>query len=62
MVFLRFLVAFLALWLLGLLVAYVVTKNRRYLRIAWLTLQVAVLIAVALMLLYLFERVLLFVV
>ena len=61
MVFLRFLVAFLALWLLGLGVAFVVTRNRRYLRIAWLTLQVALLLAVALMLLYLFERVLLFV-
>ena len=59
MVFLRFLGAFLALWLLGLGVAYLVTRNRRYLRIAWLTVQVGVLIAVALMLLYLFERVLL---
>ena len=59
MVFLRFLVAFLCLWLVGLGIAYLVTKNRRYLRIAWLTLQVAVLLAVALMLLYLFERVLL---
>ena len=59
MVFLRFLVAFLVLWLLGLGVAYVVTKNKRYPRIAWLTVQVAVLLAVALMLLYLFERVLL---
>ena len=59
MVFLRFLVAFLALWLVGLGVAYVVTRNKRYLRIAWLTLQIAVLLAVALMLLYLFERVLL---
>jgi hypothetical protein len=58
-VFLRFLGAFLALWLLGLGVAYLVTRNRRYLRIAWLTVQVGVLIAVALMLLYLFERVLL---
>jgi len=59
MIFLRFLVAFLCLWLVGLGIAYLVTKNRRYLRIAWLTLQVAVLLAVALMLLYLFERVLL---
>jgi hypothetical protein len=58
-IFLRFLGAFLCLWLVGLGVAYLVTKNRRYLRIAWLTLQVAVLLAVALMLLYLFERVLL---
>ena len=59
MVFLRFLAAFLALWLVGLGVAYLVTKNRRYLVIAWLTLQIGLLIAIALMLLYLFERVLL---
>lgn len=59
MVFLRFLGAFLVLWLIGLAVAYLVTRNRRYLRIAWLTVQVGVLIAVALMLLYLFERALL---
>lgn len=59
MVFLRFLAAFLALWLVGLGVAYLVTKNRRYLVIAGLTLQIGLLIAIALMLLYLFERVLL---
>lgn len=59
MVFLRFLAGFLVLWLAGLGVAYLLTRNRRYLKIAWLTLQVGVLIAVALMLLYLFERVLL---
>ena len=59
MVFLRFLAAFLALWLVGLGVAYVLTKNRRYLVLATLTLQIGLLIAVALMLLYLFERVLL---
>lgn len=59
MVFLRFLAGFLVLWLVGLGVAYLLTRNRRYLTIAWLTLQVGVLIAVALMLLYLFERVLL---
>jgi hypothetical protein len=58
-VFLRFLAAFLALWLVGLGVAYLVTKNRRYLVIAWLTLQIGLLIAIGLMLLYLFERVLL---
>ena len=59
MVFVRFLAAFVCLWLVGLGVAFLITKNRRYLRLAWLTLQVAVLLAVALMLLYLFERVLL---
>jgi hypothetical protein len=58
-VFLRFLAAFLALWLVGLGVAYLVTRNRRYLVIAWLTLQIGLLIAIGLMLLYLFERVLL---
>ena len=59
MVFLRFLAAFLALWLVGLGVAYLLTKNRRYVVLAWLTLQIGLLIAIALMLLYLFERVLL---
>jgi hypothetical protein len=41
----------------GLLVAYVATKNRRYLKIAWLTVQVVLLLVVGFMLLYLFERV-----
>ena len=59
MIFLRFLVAFLSLWLVGLGIAWLVTRNPRYLRLAWLTLQIGVLLAVALMLLYLFERVLL---
>ena len=45
--------------LAGLVVAYLVTKNRRYLTMAWLAVQVIVLLAVAFGLLYVFERVLL---
>jgi hypothetical protein len=48
-----------ALLLLGLVGAFLVTKNRRYLTIAWLSVQVVALLAVALGLLYVFERVLL---
>ena len=48
-----------ALLLLGLVGAFLVTKNRRYLTIAWLAVQVILLLAVALGLLYVFERVLL---
>jgi hypothetical protein len=56
---LRFVVLAAALFLLGLGVAFLVTRNRRYLRIAWLTAQIVVLLAVAFGLLYVFERVLL---
>ena len=59
MFILRFVVLAAALFLLGLGVAFLVTRNRRYLRIAWLTVQVVVLLAVAFGLLYVFERVLL---
>ena len=48
-----------ALLLLGLVGAFLVTKNKRYLTIAWLAVQVILLLAVALGLLYVFERVLL---
>jgi len=48
-----------ALLLVGLVVAFLVTKNRRYLTIAWLAVQVMLLLAVAFGLLYVFERVLL---
>ena len=48
-----------ALLLLGLVGAFLVTKNRRYLTMAWLSVQVIALLAVALGLLYVFERVLL---
>ena len=56
---LRFIVLAAGLFLLGLGVAFLVTRNRRYLRIAWLTVQIVVLLAVAFGLLYVFERVLL---
>jgi len=39
--------------------AFVFTRNKRYLTIAWLAVQVMVLLAVAFGLLYVFERVLL---
>ena len=47
------------LLLAGLVVAFLVTRNRRYLTIAWLAVQVILLLAVAFGLLYVFERVLL---
>jgi hypothetical protein len=47
------------LLLAGLVVAFLVTKNRRYLTIAWLACQVMLLLAIAFGLLYVFERVLL---
>jgi hypothetical protein len=59
MIVLRFVVLIAALFLLGLGVAYVVTRDRRYLRLAWLAIRVVVLLLVAFGLLYVFERVLL---
>ena len=47
------------LLLAGLVVAFLVTKNRRYLTIAWLAVQVVLLLGIAFALLYVFERVLL---
>jgi hypothetical protein len=47
------------LLLAGLVVAFLVTRNRRYLTIAWIALQVMLLLAIAFGLLYVFERVLL---
>jgi hypothetical protein len=55
--FLRFAGGFLALFLLGLAVAFLATRDRKYLRLAYRTLQVALLFVVALGLLYVFERV-----
>jgi len=55
----RIVVLFAALFLAGLGVAWIVTRERKYLRIAWRTLQVVVVILVAFGLLYVFERVLL---
>ena len=45
--------------LLGLVAAFLVTKNRRYLTMAWLAIQMILLLGVAFGLLYVFERVLL---
>jgi hypothetical protein len=47
------------LLLVALVVAYLATRNRRYLTIAWLAVQVILLLGVAFALLYVFERVLL---
>jgi hypothetical protein len=47
------------LLLAGLVVAFLVTRNRRYLTIAWLAVQLMLLLGVAFALLYVFERVLL---
>jgi hypothetical protein len=55
----RVVVLFTALLVLGLGVAYLVTKDRRYLRYAGRTLQAVLLLLVAFGLLYVFERVLL---
>jgi hypothetical protein len=55
----RAVVVFAALFVLGLGVAYGVTRERKYLRLAWRTLQVVLLLLVAFGLLYVFERVLL---
>jgi hypothetical protein len=55
---LRFVVLFAGLFLLGMGVAYVVTRERKYLRLAWRVLQVSLLVGVAFALLYVFERVL----
>lgn len=59
MFILRFVVLAAGLFLLGLGVAFVVTRDRRYLRVAWRAIQIVVLLAVAFGLLYVFERVLL---
>jgi nucleoside permease NupC len=56
---LRFVVLAAGVFLLGLGIAFVVTRDRRYLRIAWRTVQVVVVLAVAFGLLYVFRRVLL---
>lgn len=44
-------------FLVGLVLAWVLTKERRYLKLAWTTVQVLVLLFVAFGLLYVFERV-----
>jgi hypothetical protein len=56
---LRVVAIFGGLLLLGLVVAFLVTRNRRYLKIAWLAVQIVLLLGIAFALLYVFERVLL---
>jgi hypothetical protein len=55
----RFVVAIAALFLLGLAIAFALTRNRKYLRIAWRSLLAVLLLVVAFALVYVFERVLL---
>jgi hypothetical protein len=55
----RLVVLFGALFVLGLGVAFLLTRERKYLRIAWRTVQLVVVLLVAAGLLYVFERVLL---
>ena len=59
MFILRIVGIFTGLLLIGLVIAWAVTRNRRYLRIAWLSVQVILLLCIAFALLYIFERVLL---
>jgi hypothetical protein len=59
MFILRVIAIFTGLLLIGLVIAWAVTRNRRYLRIAWLAVQVILLLLIAFALLYIFERVLL---
>ena len=59
MIILRWVIVLAGLLLLGLGLAYVVTRNRRYLSVAWRLTQVVLLLLVAAGLLYVFQRVLL---
>ena len=59
MVAFRFLLAFAALAVAGLGVAFVLTRDRKYLRWAWRGVQVVLIVCVALGLLYVLERVVL---
>ena len=59
MLILRLVAIFGGLLLVGLVVAFLVTRNRRYLTIAWLAVQIVLLLGIAFALLYVFERVLL---
>ena len=58
MLILRVALIFGALLMLGLGIAFLVTRNRRYLRIAWLAIQVMALLGVGFGLLFIFQRVL----
>jgi len=57
---LRAFILFALLFLLALGGAYLATRDRKYLRIAGRTIQLATLVVIAFALFYLFERVLLF--
>ena len=59
MFLLRVLLPFAVLLLLGLAIAYIATKDRKWLRRLVLAAQVEILLVVAFGLLYVFERVLL---
>ena len=59
MLILRIVVLLALLFLAGFGVAFLVTRDRRYLRIAWATIQAVLALLVAFGLLYVFERVLL---
>jgi hypothetical protein len=59
MFILRIVGIFTGLLLIGLVVTWAVTRNARYLKIAWLAVQVILLLGIAFGLLYVFERVLL---
>ena len=59
MLVVRIVLLFGALFVLGMGVAYLLTRERKYLRIAWRTIQIVVVLLVAAGLLYVFERVLL---
>jgi hypothetical protein len=55
----RIVLVFGALFVLGMGAAFLVTRERKYLRIAWRTIRIVVVLLVAAGLLYVFERVLL---
>lgn len=59
MLVLRFVGILGGLLILGLAIAWLVTRDRRYLRYAWLAIQILLLLVIAFALLYVFERVLL---
>ncbi|HET9651774.1 MAG TPA: hypothetical protein VFP36_06270 [Usitatibacter sp.] len=61
MLVVRFVAVFAALFLAGMGVAFVLTRDRKYLRAAWRAVQIVLLLLVAFGLLYVFERVLLMV-
>jgi hypothetical protein len=60
MLVLRAIALFAILFLIAMGGAYLATRDRKYLRIAGKTIQVVTVLAVGFALLYLFERVLLF--